>query len=312
MKRSFLTLAVAGLVGIGSMAGAQYIETFESLDDAAGNGSSTESQLVGTPSIGADWIFGSRFGGGGGFPDGVVVDDAGTAFPGVGSSKYLQWDGTTDQYIFATATSADITIPGSPAPLANTGAGDTNWVALALRVDSLATDNDDNNIDILFVSSNAGANFGLAVVDGLFRMSSSNRFGEVSISTSAFDGTDAANNWEGRGWQILAGRVFSDGSNAEAKWWIIDPSDFSAEVLVDETGVVNATSQVPFEPEDVSRVGFFASLGEPAGTADIQVSMDHVVFFDGTVVTNESEFVAAIEDAFGDPQTNVADWMMFE
>lgn len=283
------SLLLAALMVAGMASAANFTETFGSL---------TATNPV-APASGNSTIAGGLFATGFGPPNVTLTTNDSTDFPKAADDTYLQWNGTTDQYL-------SIGIAGGLVGSQNSG---TIRVAIPIRVDTLAGTAAANTIDILFVNGTAGSNFGLTVDAGSFRMASSNSFNTVVLSTTAFDGAQAtagtAGRWNDGNWRVLVGQLTpkTDGTGA-AKWWVLEGTGFTETLLVNATNLTNARAA-----SDIDTIGFGASLDVPPATTTA-ISIDNVTFYGDTFAT-EADFLNKVkQDHFNAPAT-VVDWSVF-
>lgn len=297
------SIAAAALMVVGATAFAQpLVEDFEGLTQVTPDVLGTSS-LPGVTSIFDD--FGSAFS----LPDAILgTDPPLTDFPygNPGDDQFLRWTEATDQYIQYSWGSGALT-----------GSGPVVQMAVALRV-QLDPDVADNDIDVLFVSgtplppATGEYNlFGLVSVGGTnFRMATTNNFGGVTLSTTAFDPTAPTDpnplatgtNWGDGKWRVLIGQVWP-GNNVDndlltgtprlgtAKWWLMDPETGNYVLLVDATDITNVRNGT-----DVDFLGFGASLDIGGASEDCILDMDHLSFYpiSDPAYDTEAEFLAAV------------------
>jgi hypothetical protein len=283
MNRSLLSTTLAvGLALSASLAGAAtYTENYNGL-------TATAPDFAGTSSIDGG-VFSDSFGP----PDITLVNDGATDFPNSTDTKYLKWQGNTDQY-------------GSLGVPALAGTDGTVQIAFPIRVDSLDSTLANNTVDILFIAQGADSVFGLTVAAGVFRMSASNNFGAaVTLSTTAFDNS-SPQKWADGAWRILAARVSpkTDGTGS-AKWWSIDPTSGAATVLADVGGLTNARAST-----GLTLIGYGASLDVPAGTTNCAISVDNMSFYSNAQYATESAFLTGVRTDYANG-AGVGDWSVY-
>ncbi len=236
-----------------------------------------------------------------------VADDAATAFPLAGDSRYLWWDSEVDSIL-------EFVEPGGLL-----GTGDTIQMAFAIRVDNLHdSDNAFNNIDIIMAASNTQGSFsqlaGLRVFDGVLRMDTGNGWGEVILSEEAFD-ANSANNWDDGEWRVLAARITPSLEVGEpwAKWWVIDPMTGDVEVLADVDPLLDGDDEprANIRLGEVRRVGFGAVTRAAQIPWQAAISLDEFSLYSLDEYPSESDFLGAVLEQYAGVPTTVEAWEIF-
>ncbi|MEQ8820200.1 MAG: hypothetical protein RLY93_08120 [Sumerlaeia bacterium] len=295
MRKSFaLLLSALALTAGTGFAQTVGIETFENLtsldpDPAPVTGSSTVTDAEFSDDQGS-----SDFGP----PQVTLINDDGTDYPNAADNQYLQWNGSTDQYLALIHTGA-----GFP----NTA--DTINVAFALRVDTLEATAANNTLDITFVAGGGTFSnlFGLAVDAGTFRMASGNAWGAANVlSTTAFGDAGSTGAWDDGEWRVIICSVTpkTDGTG-EARFRAFALSTGAEEFDVSFSGATNTNAATA----GLGQFSFGASLADPSGAATA-VSLDTLAIYESTL-TPEA-LLAAVKADFGLPaNANVDSWDLY-
>ncbi len=265
-------------------------ETFAGFTPGTADGSGSASATDFT----FDWL--------GGPPNTEIISDNASKLPNTTDDVYIQWTGATfDWWQFNAGTA--VTMPAG-----------VLQCSIALRPDSLAAAEGDNQIDLFTIDSTSGSYspFYGAVVNtdqsdstlDTLRTANSD-LTNVNISPAAFDPSDS-NNWLGQ-WVVLAFRASFTGSSDFEKIWAVY-QDGTAELLVDRTGLAASTAQT-----EVGRMtyGGLTTFGSTQGTADIQVSGDNLTLYPDAY-GDDAAFLAEVRSVNGiAAPTSVSDWNLY-
>lgn len=288
----FKTILLAGIVAVPSFALSQVIqETYEGFPAGTGAGSGTATATDFTINYDST------------APQATVVSDAGTKLPGTADDVYIQWGGDAfDWWQFDAAS--PLTLPAS-----------TLQGSVALRPDSLAAAEDDNQIDVFTIDTTAGSwspIYGMVVHSsagsgGLDTLRTANsELGNADISEAAFDPADTGNNWLGE-WRVLAFRATFTGTNDTEKIWVIE-TDGTTTLAVDRTGLAAAT---PVPTVQRFGAGGLTTFAGPQGTSDVQISFDNMTLYLDTYADDDA-FLDAVRTANGIPTTaSVSAWELY-